>query len=345
MFDFYSDTKTKPSMAMREAVLTADVGDEQKDEDPTTRELCNRVAMLLGKEAAVFLPSGTMCNEIAIRVHTKPGDEVICERSSHLICYETGGPAAISSVMIHAVDGENGMFEPEQVTQAIRPQSRYMPISRLVCVEQTANLGGGAIWPQDKIRNVAHVAHDAGLATHMDGARLMNAVVKSGVPADTWTQGYDSCWIDFTKGLGAPVGAVLAGSEEFIHQAWRIKQQIGGSMRQSGVIAAMCHYALEHNVDRLTDDHDLATSIAKRVSAMDRVTRVLPVETNIVIFDMAADAPDAASLVSKLEDDGILIGAFGHRRIRIVTHLDVNPKAAEALCQSLEKHLSANTGA
>jgi len=244
--------------------------------------------------------------------------------------------------MIHAIDGENGMFEPEQVTQAIRPKSRYMPESRLVCVEQTANLGGGAFWPQEKIRNVARVAKEAGLATHMDGARLMNAVVKSGIPADTWTQGYDSCWIDFTKGLGAPVGAVLAGSEEFIHQAWRIKQQIGGSMRQSGVIAAMCHYALDNNLDRLSDDHDLATSIAQRVSAMDKVTRVLPVETNIVIFDVSEDAPDATSLVSLLEDDGVLIGAFGHRRIRIVTHLDVNAEAGDALCQSLEKHLSAN---
>lgn len=340
MFDFYSDTKTKPSMAMREAVLAADVGDEQKDEDPTTQDLCNRVAALLGKEAAVFLPSGTMCNEIAIRVHTQPGDEIICERSSHIINYETGGPAAISSVMIHAIDGENGMFEPEQVTQAIRPKSRYMPESRLVCVEQTANLGGGAVWPEEKIRNVAQVAKEADLATHMDGARLMNAVVKSGIPADSWTQGYDSCWIDFTKGLGAPVGAVLAGSTEFIHQAWRIKQQIGGSMRQSGVIAAMCLYALENNVDRLADDHDLAASIAQRVSTMGKVTNVLPVETNIVIFDVADDAPDAATLVSLLEDDGVLIGAFGHRRIRIVTHLDVNDDAGNALCRSLEKHLS-----
>ena len=342
MFDFYSDTKTKPSMAMREVVLSADVGDEQKDEDPTTQDLCDRVAALLGKEAAVFLPSGTMCNEIAIRVHTQPGDEVICERSSHIINYETGGPAAISSVMIHAIDGENGMFDPEQVTEAIRPISRYMPESRLVCVEQTANLGGGAVWAEDKIRNVAHAAKEAGLSTHMDGARLMNAVVKSGISADRWTNGYDSCWIDFTKGLGAPVGAVLAGSSEFIHQAWRIKQQIGGSMRQSGVIAAMCLYALENNVDRLADDHDLASSIAQRVSAMDKVTNVLPVETNIVIFDVAEDAPDAATLVSLLENDEVIIGAFGHRRIRIVTHLDVNNEAGDALCQSLGKHLSAN---
>jgi len=339
MFDFYSDTKTKPSMAMREASLNAIVGDEQKNEDPTTLELCDRVAALLGKEAAVFLPSGTMCNEIAIRVHTRPGDEVICERSSHVVNYETGGPAAISSVMIHAVDGNNGIFEPDQVARAIRPDSRYMPESRLVCVEQTANLGGGAVWPLEKIQGVAETAKKAGLATHMDGARLMNAVVKSGIPGATWAEGYDSCWIDFTKGLGAPVGAVLAGSTDFIKRAWRIKQQIGGSMRQSGIIASMCLYALDHNVDRLSEDHDLAASIAARISGLARVINVKPVETNIVIFDLSADAPDAESLVQALQDDGIQIGAFGERRIRIVTHLDVDATAGDALLLSLEKHL------
>ena len=340
MLDFYSDTKTKPSRAMREAMLAAEVGDEQKDEDPTTRKLCRQVAELLGKEAAVFLPSGTMCNEIAIRVHASPGEEVICERSSHIVSFETGGPAAISGVMIHAVDGRNGIFEPEQVEGALRPQSRYMPESRLVCVEQTANLGGGAVWPLEKISRVSEVAKEAGLATHMDGARLMNAVVKSGIPASTWTQGYDSCWIDFTKGLGAPVGAVLAGSGEFIHKAWRIKQQMGGAMRQSGVVAAMCQFALDNNVDRLAEDHELAESIAQRLSQIGQVENILPVETNIVIFDLAENAPDAAGLVAKLEADGIQVGEFGERRIRAVTHLGVDAEAGDALCASLEKHLA-----
>ena len=199
MHDFYSDTKTKPTMAMRESVLQADVGDEQKDEDPTTLELCDRVAALLGKEAAIFLPSGTMCNEIALRVHTRPGDEVICERSCHIIGFETGGPAAISGVMMHPIDGVNGIFESDQVVQAIRPSSRYMPETRLVCVEQTANMGGGAVWPLDKIRKVAAAAKDAGIATHMDGARLLNAAVKSGIPAKEWAEGFDSCWIDFPR--------------------------------------------------------------------------------------------------------------------------------------------------
>lgn len=340
MHDFYSDTKTKPSRAMREATLDAVVGDEQKDEDPTTRELCERVAALLGKEAAVFLPSGTMCNEIAIRVHTKPGDEVICERSCHLINFETGGPAAISGVMIQPIDGENGTFIGDQVRQTIRPASRYAPESRLVCVEQTANMGGGTVWPLDRINDVAKAAKEAGLATHMDGARLLNAVVKSGVSAARWTEGYDSCWIDFTKGLGAPVGAVLAGSAAFITQAWRIKQQIGGAMRQSGILAAMCLYALDHNVERLAEDHALAARIAGELATFDLVDHVLPVETNIIIFDVSDAAPTAPEIVSSLEKSGILAGAFGERRIRLVTHLDVDGAAGDALCKSLSRILS-----
>ena len=335
MHDFYSDTKTKPSRAMREAALDAIVGDEQKDEDPTTRELCNRVAALLGKEAAVFLPSGTMCNEIAVRVHTKPGDEVICERSCHLINYETGGPAAISGVMMQPIDGERGTFTGAQVRQALRPASRYMPECRLVCVEQTANMSGGTVWPLDRIDDVAKTAKDAGLATHMDGARLLNAVVQSGIDASRWVEGYDSCWIDFSKGLGAPVGAVLAGSAAFIDRAWRIKQQIGGAMRQSGILAAMCLYALDYNVERLADDHALAARIAEMLDGFRKVDRVLPADTNIVIFDLSETAPSAAEVVASLEKDGIQAGAFGDRRIRLVTHLDVDEAAGDALCGSL----------
>lgn len=342
MHDFYSDTKTKPSMAMREAVLAAVVGDEQKDEDPTTRALCERVADMLGKEAAVFLPSGTMCNEIAIRVHTRPGDEVICERSCHLVNFETGGPAAISGVMIHPIDGSFGIYEPDQLRAAIRPASRYAPESRLVCVEQTANMGGGTVWPLETINAVSSVAKEAGLSTHMDGARLLNAAVKSGIPAAKWAAGYDSCWIDFSKGLGAPVGAVLAGSSAFIDRAWRIKQQTGGALRQSGVLAAMCLYALDNNVDRLSEDHDLAASIAERVSTLPKVTNVLPVETNILIFDVSDDAPTAPEIEAALKEDGVIIGAFGERRIRVVTHLDVDPDGGDALCKGLTKLLSSS---
>lgn len=339
MHDFYSDTKTKPTPDMRRAVLDCEVGDEQKGEDPTTTALVERVASLLGKEAAVFLPSGTMCNEIAINVHTQPGDDVACERSSHIVNFETGGPAAISGVMTNVIDGQYGIFEPDQAEQAIRPSSRYAPRSSLLCVEQTANMGGGAVWPVDKLDAVAAVAKSAGLATHMDGARLMNAVVKSGESAAAHAAGYDSVWIDFTKGLGAPIGAVLAGSAEFIDAAWRVKQRLGGAMRQSGIAASMCHYALDHHVDRLADDHALAASIGERVAAMPQVDQVLPVETNIVIFDVAQSAPTAAQLVKTLAADDIAVGGFGERRLRIVTHLDVSPTDGDHLIDRLAQHL------
>ena len=339
MHDFYSDTKTKPTPDMRRAVLDCDVGDEQKGEDPTTSALCERVAALLGKEAAVFLPSGTMCNEIAINVHTQPGDDVVCERSSHIVNFETGGPAAISGVMTNVIDGHYGIFDSDQAEQAIRPSSRYAPRSSLLCVEQTANMGGGAVWPADKLNAVSAAAKAAGLATHMDGARLMNAVVKSGEPATAHAAGYDSVWIDFTKGLGAPIGAVLAGSGDFINAAWRAKQRLGGAMRQSGIAASMCLYALDHHVDRLADDHALAASLGERVAAMPQIDQVLPVETNIVIFDLAASAPTAAQLVKALADDDIAVGGFGERRVRVVTHLDVSPTDGDLLIDRLAQHL------
>lgn len=339
MHDFFSDTKTKPTEAMRRAVLDCVVGDEQKDEDPTTSDLCARVAELLGKEAAVFLPSGTMCNEIAIKIHTLPGDEVICEQSSHIINFETGGPAAISGVMIRAIHGQNGMFTADQVRDCLRPASRYAPKVSLLCVEQTANMGGGGVWPVEQLNEVATMAKEGGLSTHMDGARLLNAAVKSGVSAAQHAEHYDSVWLDFTKGLGAPVGAVLAGSADFVTQAWRLKQMFGGAMRQSGIVASMCRHALDHHVERLADDHALADRLGQEIAALPHVTKVLPVETNIVIFDLSETAPSAPDVVARLKEEGIQIGAFGERRIRVVTHLDVDPAAAAGLMQSLTRHL------
>ncbi|MDG1887509.1 MAG: threonine aldolase family protein [Alphaproteobacteria bacterium] len=339
MYDFFSDTKTKPSMEMRKTVLNCPVGDEQKSEDPTTTELCEKTAQLLGKESAVFLPSGTMCNEIAIKIHTQPGEEIICEYSSHIINFETGGPSALSGVMIRALHGSHGIFESSQVAEAIRPSSRYAPKSSLLCVEQTANMSGGTIWPLDKMQAVTTTAHQSGLKTHMDGARLMNAVVKTGISAEQYGNCFDSVWIDFTKGLGAPIGAVLAGSKDFIDHAWRIKQQWGGAMRQSGIAAAMCMYALDNNIDRLADDHHLADIIGQKIIKFKGVKTVLPIETNIIIFDLEPSAPTANELVKTLAKKKILIGAFGERRIRIVTHLDVDPSASKILIEELAKHL------
>ncbi|MEI4484902.1 GntG family PLP-dependent aldolase [Frigidibacter sp. MR17.14] len=340
IIDFYADTKTRPSRAMREAVLDCVVGDEQKDEDPTTRALCDRVAQLLGKEAAVFLPSGTMCNEIAIRLHTEPGDEIICDYSSHIVNYEAGAPAAFSGVMIRTVHGPNGVFSAAQVAEAIRPASRYLPKTALLCVEQTANLGGGTVWPVETLDEVARIARAAGVATHMDGARLLNAAVKSGIDAARHARDYDTVWIDFTKGLGAPIGAVLAGSAAHIEKAWRLKQRFGGAMRQSGIAASMCLYALDHNVERLADDHALASWLGARIGALGLVERVVPVETNIVIFDLKPEAPTAAEVVEALRAQGVLVGAFGTRRIRVVTHIDVDRAGGEALMAALAQCLA-----
>ena len=339
MHNFYSDTQTKPTRAMLATVMDAEVGDEQRFEDPTTIRLEQRVADLLGKEAAVFLPSGSMCNEISIKVHTSPSDEVICDRSSHIIGFESGGPAMLSGVMIYALEGDRGRFSAEQVRQAIRPAVRYMPRSRLVSIEQTANLAGGSIWPVDLIDEVAAAAHQAGLATHMDGARLLNAVVAAGVPAARFARDMDSVWIDLTKGLGAAVGAVLTGSQDFIDRAWRWKQQWGGAMRQSGILAAMGLYALDHHVDRLAEDHARAARIGEALAGMSLVEEVLPVETNIVVFRITEAGPSPPRLLELAADAGVAMSGLDRRSCRIVTHLDVDDHDVDVLLEVLASFL------
>ena len=339
MHNFYSDTQTKPTRAMRATVMDAEVGDEQRFSDPTTLLLERRVADLLGKEAAVFLPTGSMCNEIAIKVHTDPSDEVICERSSHIIGFESGGPAMLSGAMVHPLDGERGRFSAEQVRGAVRPVSRYMPRSRLVSIEQTANLAGGSIWPVELIDEVSDTARQAGLATHMDGARLMNAVVATGVPAARFARGMDSVWIDLTKGLGAPVGAVLAASEDFIDRAWRWKQQWGGAMRQSGILAAMGLYALDHHVDRLAEDHARAARIGEALAAMSLVEDVLRVETNIVVFLIEEEGPSGPRLLELAAEAGVAMSGRDERSCRIVTHLDVDDHDVDALLEVMASFL------
>jgi len=340
--DFYSDMKTKPTEGMLRALLNAEVGDEQKGEDPTTNALCDRVAEMMGKEAATLLPTGTMCNEIALRVHCDPGDEVICDRSCHIVNFEAGGPAALSGVMINPLDGENGMFTVDQLRLAIRPPSRYAPTSRLLAVEQTTNLGGGGVWPLKQLTEVAELAKSRGLSTHMDGARLFNATVQSGVSARDYAVPFDSLWIDLTKGLGSFAGAVLAGSRAFINDAWKLKQQWGGGLRQSGYIAATGLYALDHHIDRLADDHALARSIGESIAAMPNVEKVLLVETNIVIFEISDRGPTAAKVVAALLRHGVRLGVFGERTIRIVCHLGVNPAAGSLLCRHLPGALQAD---
>ena len=335
--NLYSDTQTRPSEGMREAIARAVVGDEQRGLDPTTSALEERVAELLGFPAAVFLPSGTMCNEIALRLHARPGgDELLLDRTAHPVNSEAGGPAVVSGLMVRVLDGAGGVFTADQLEAAIRPAgNRYMPRSRVVSVEQTSNLGGGRVWPMSVVSSVLDVARRHGLRAHLDGARLMNAVVASGVPASSYASGFDTAWIDFTKGLGAPVGAVLAGSRELIDEAWRWKQMLGGAFRQSGIVAAGCLYALDHNVDRLAEDHVHAQLLARGLAALPGV-RLDPadVETNIVIFRV----DDAPGLVQRLVDR-VELQAFDEHRLRAVTHLDVSRADIELALEAFASEL------
>ena len=337
--NLYSDTQTRPTAAMRRAMADAEVGDEQLHADPTVNALCERVAALLGFEAAVFLPSGTMCNAIGIRLHVRPGgDEIVLHRWAHPLRFEAGGPAALSGAVIHPLDGDGGMFDAGAVRAALRPAGdRYAPRSRLLCVEQTTNIAGGRVWPLEQVRSVVEAARSAGLRTHLDGARLMNAVVASGVPASEWTQGFDTAWIDFTKGLGAPVGAALAGSRELIDEAWRYKQMMGGAMRQAGIVAAGALHALDHHVDRLAEDHENARLLASGLAASPGVELdVDTVDTNIVVFRV----DDAAAFCARLERAGVKMGALDATTVRAVTHLDVDRAGVEAAVAAAREALA-----
>jgi threonine aldolase len=327
--DLYSDTVSQPTSDMRRFMCEAPVGDEQKFEDPTVNQLCEMVAELLGKEAAVFMPSGTMCNEIALRVHARHGEEVIAHRSAHPINSEAGGPAALAGVNVRAIEGPRGQFDAAAVEAAIRPRTRHAPRTRLLWVEQTSNHGGGSIWPMARIEAVTAVARRHGLATHMDGARLMNAVVASGISARDYSAPFDSVWIDFTKGLGAPVGAALAGSHEFIDEAWRCKQQMGGAMRQAGIIAAGGVYALRHHVKRLAEDHANARRLAEGLAGLPGVRLdSTSIETNIVFFELTGELT-APMVLERLLARGVRMGASGPRLIRAVTHLDIDAAGIE----------------
>jgi len=326
-----SDTKTRPSPGMRAAMAAAEVGDEQAGEDPNVRALCERVADLLGKESALFLPSGTMCNAIAVAVMCRPGDEIVADVRSHLFNTEAAGAAALAGAQIRTVDGDRGRFTAGDLLGALRGRKRNAPRSRLVAVEQTVNRGGGAVWPLDRLQDVASCAHVNGLFVHMDGARLLNAVVASGIAAKDFAGPCDAIWLDLSKGLGCPVGAVLAGSRDFVEEAWRWKHRLGGSMRQAGILAAAGLYALDHNVERLAEDHANAKRLARALRAIAglKLDAAEP-ETNIVFFDVAGTGLDAAAFSARLRERGVAIGAETATRLRAVTHLDVDSSAIDA---------------
>jgi len=328
MIDLSSDTATKPTLAMRQAIAMAEVGDEQKKEDPTVNLLLEKVAELLGKEAALFLPSGTMCNEIAIKVHTRPGEAILVDCQSHIMRAESGGPALLSGVIVDQLPSNRGQFTPEDVIAAIPSDSVYVAIPRLLCIEQPHNFGGGTIWPLTQFQAVCNIAHENNLKVHIDGARLLNAVVATGIPAHEYARFCDSIWIDFTKGLGAPMGAVLAGSASFIEESRRYKHVLGGALRQAGIVAAGCIYALENHVDRLSEDHVNARMLAEGLQSISGVKVDSPIETNIVFFDTTEAGVEPASFLKAIQAHGVRMGSVG-KRIRAVTHLDITSRDIE----------------
>lgn len=328
--DLYSDTQTKPTPAMRRAMAAAEVGDEQQGSDPTVTRLCERIADLLGKEAAVFLPSGSMCNNVAILVHCRPGDEIIVEEKAHIVTTECGAPAALAGAMVRTVAGDGGIFSVGAVEAAIRAPRRQAPRSRLICVEQTTNFGMGRVWAPTALKAIAATARRHRLAVHMDGARLMNAVVASGVPAREFAKPCDSVWVDLTKGLGCPIGAVLAGSRALIEEGWVWKQRLGGAMRQAGIVAAAGLYALDHHVERLAEDHDNARAFAAAIADTPGIDLARPdVETNIVIFDITGTGLTAKEFTDRLAARGVRVSIAGPYALRVVTHLDL--KRAQVL--------------
>ncbi len=321
--NLFSDTQTKPTPAMRAAMMDAAVGDEQSGTDPTINALCDRVAALLGKPAAMFLPTGTMCNEIAILTQCRAGDAILAHASSHIVTAEGGAPWALAGVTVTPLPGDRGQFTPDALAAAIVKPNRYDPPQRMVLVEQTANLGGGTIWTLDALHAVAEMAHAHGMVTHMDGARLLNASVQAGIAAADMAAGYDTVWLDFTKGLGAPLGAVLAGDVETIDAAWRWKQRLGGALRQGGMCAAGCLHALDHHVDRLADDHAHARLLARLLGQIPGLRVEVP-ETNLVYADCSATGLTAEALAARVRASGVLISVMGSHRIRACTHLDVD---------------------
>lgn len=335
--DLFSDTGTRPSDEMREFMAQAEVGDEQLFEDPSVNKLTEMAADILGKEEAIYLPSGLMANQISFAVHCNPGDEIIMDESAHPIHYEGGATAVISGASIRSIEGKKGIFNLEQFEEAVRTKDYHDPQSKLLSIEQTSNLGGGTIWSLKKIEQITNKAHEFGLKTHMDGARLFNAVAATEISAQRYADNFDSVWFDLSKGLGAPVGSVLAGSKQFINEARYWKQRLGGAMRQAGIIAAGGIYALENNLERLKADNENAKLLAKELAEIPAVDiDPATVETNIVIFKIKG--VKSAEFAEKLLEDGLRVSVL-HDKIRAVTHLDVSREEILEAIEIFKKHL------
>ena len=342
--DLRSDTVTRPTAAMRRAMAEAEVGDDVFGDDPTVIALEQRVATLAGKEASLFVPSGTMGNQLALHVLTRPSDEVLLEADSHIFLYEGGGMAANSGCLAHPVRGDRGVLPHDALLASLRAEDDHVAHVTLVCAENTHNRAGGAIVPLDRLRALAALARERGLRLHLDGARLWNASVATGVPIAEWAGCADTLMMCFSKGLGAPVGSILAGPASAIREARRARKRWGGGMRQVGILAAACLHALDHHVARLADDHTRARRLAEGFAQAPGV-RVTPPETNIVLADLDPPLPDAKALLAQLEGRGVRMVAFGPRRVRAIAHLDVDDagvdRAIAAFREVVEGHVPA----
>ncbi len=324
MIDLRSDTVTKPTPAMRAAMFAADVGDDVFGEDPTVNRLEQRVAEYLGKEAAIYVPSGCMANQIAVRLHCRPGDELLCETTSHVILWEGGGPAALSGVTCRTLTGEHGLLSLSTLQNEIHPTDIHSTQTRLIWLENTHNRGGGRIHSLESIQEISTWARQHSLAMHLDGARIWNAIVATGIPAPEWTQHFDTVSVCFSKGLGAPVGSALAGSRELMTRARRYRKLFGGAMRQIGFLAAACLYAIDNHVERLAEDHNNAKLLAEAVAQTPGLKLVPPtVETNVVWFEVSPSIGTPQDVATKLKANGVLVAALGNHVVRACTHLDV----------------------
>jgi len=338
--DLRSDTVTRPTSAMRKAMSEAEVGDDVFGEDPTVNSLQEKVANLLGKEAALFVPSGTMANQLSIKSHTQPGDEVIIEASSHPYNFEGGAGAALSGVQFQCLKGVRGILDASQIEEAIRPADHHFPVTKLICLENTHNRGGGSIYPLEKMAEIYRLTKSKGLLLHLDGARLWNASVATGIKPREYAQWADSVSVCLSKGLGAPIGSLVAGSKPFIDRVHRFRKMFGGGMRQVGIIAAAGIYALNHHLERLKEDHHNAKRLAVGLKEFKGVS-IDPkhVETNIVIFDVTNTGMTVAQVAEAMKKEGVLIHAFGKTQIRLVTHLDVSSEDIEIALKAFKKVL------
>jgi threonine aldolase len=344
MIDLRSDTVTRPSPGMLAAMMAATVGDDVFGEDPMVNDLEHRTAALFGKEAGLFVPSGTMANQIAVRVHCQPQDEVLLESTCHIYLWEAGGPAALSGVTCRPIDGRDGILNGADLEGKIRPDDVHAVRTRLVCLENTHNRGGGTVYPIETVAAISTWARTNKLAMHLDGARIWNAITATGVAASKWGRHFDTVSVCFSKGLGAPVGSMLLGPRDVIAHCRRIRKLFGGGMRQAGYLAAACRYALDHNIERMAEDHDNAQLIAEAVASVPGLTlRPARVQTNLVWFEVNERNGNAKAVAERLKENGVLVAALGKNVIRAATHLDVTRDQCRAAAKVTNSTVSQPT--